>query len=149
MSKDKTYKLEGKEYTYKELKKLSKEVNIKSNQSGDDLIEALKSYGDNKESNKDKSKDKKKGSGKGSIFYHLKSRCYVGEDEIWDTGVYKVSEPIERLDNAEDAYAVKYENKIETPDLYEIAKRYRVNVKDSKGKARNDSDILAEIVKEK
>jgi len=86
---------------------------------------------------------------KGGMYYHLKMRSYVNDEEIWDVGLYHTKKAIERLDNSSPAYVVRYEGELPEVVVYEVAQKLMINTQGKGGKLRPAKEIMEEVVIER
>lgn len=98
-----------------------------------------------------------------SIYYLVKRPTYVydamletnpkdrmvGEADVWEPGLYKVSGSIQRFDRSGRDSVEKYEGNIPEVKIHDIAKAFHVKTEDGKGNLRKSEDILADLVKER
>lgn len=103
-----------------------------------DLI-AEKKAGDNGEESDKKSK---------KIFYWVKVKSFISDDETVEIGLYETTTPNDRLDRSEKLYVEKFVGKLPDIKLQEIAKLFRVSIFEKNGEeTRPSAEVLAELVK--
>jgi hypothetical protein len=82
---------------------------------------------------------------KKAVFYHVKRQCYVDATRRIAPGLYRLDEPVERLDIAKSNVVEKFDAVPEVV-IHSVANSLRVKVKTDKGDYRKKDEILEDIL---